>query len=243
MKPHAHSVTDDVSGSPTTAVLYDIHGNLAALEAVLAEAEQVGVASYVLGGDYAALGPWPRETTELLETLPAIVRIRGNVERWLREEPEAPPEAHALLAAGFAAARESLGAALVERLYSLPERAEFDVMLVCHGSPLSDIASFAPQPQADDESLLDGEAGRTVLFGHSHQQFRRSGPNHTSLVNPGSVGAPLDRDTRAAWALYRDGEIEFRRTEYDVERAAAQMRSYGEWAAPIVHRLEHAADD
>jgi predicted phosphodiesterase len=224
-------------------VLYDIHGNLAALEAVLAEAEQVGVASYVLGGDYAALGPWPRETAELLETLPAIVRIRGNVERWLLEEPEAPPEAHALLTAAFAAARESLGAALVERPYGLPERAELDGMIVCHGSPLSDIASFAPEPQPGEESMLDGENGRTVLFGHSHQQFRRPGPNGTSLVNPGSVGAPLDRDTRAAWALYEDGDFEFRRTEYDLERAVAKMRSYGDWAAPIVHRLEHGSDD
>jgi predicted phosphodiesterase len=231
----------DVSGSPI-AVLYDIHGNLVALEAVLAEAEQVGVNSYLLGGDYAALGPWPRETTELLETLAAVVRIRGNVERWLVEEPEAPPEAQALLTAGFAAARDSLGALLVERLYGLPERAELDGMVICHGSPLSDIASFAPEPQAGEESMLAGETGRTILFGHSHQQFRRPGPNGTSLVNPGSVGAPLDRDTRAAWALYQDGEIEFRRTEYDVQQAVSKMRSYGDWAAPIVHRLEHATD-
>jgi diadenosine tetraphosphatase ApaH/serine/threonine PP2A family protein phosphatase len=179
----------------------------------------------------------------LLETLPAVVRIRGNVERWLLEEPEAPPEAHALLTAAFDAARDSLGAALVERLYSLPERAELNGMVVCHGSPLSDIASFAPEPQPGEESMLDGESGRTVLFGHSHQQFRRPGPDGTSLVNPGSVGAPLDRDTRAAWALYDKGEIEFRRTEYDVERAVAQMRSYGDWAAPIVHRLEHGSDE
>lgn len=80
--------------SSQTAVLYDIHGNLAALEAVLAEAERVGVKSYLLGGDYSAMGPWPRETAELLERLPAVVRIRGNVERWLREEPEVPPDSH-----------------------------------------------------------------------------------------------------------------------------------------------------
>jgi predicted phosphodiesterase len=230
-------------GEAPIALLYDIHGNLVALEAVLADAEQMGVTSYLLGGDYAAVGPWPRETAELLETLPAVVRIRGNVERWLLEEPEVPAEAHALLTPAFAAARESLGAALVELLYGLPERAELDGMVVCHGSPLSDIKSFAPEPQVGEESMLDGESGRTVLFGHSHQQFRRAGPNGTSLVNPGSVGAPLDRDTRAAWALYEDGEIEFRRTEYDVERAASKMRSYGDWAAPIVYRLEHGTDD
>jgi predicted phosphodiesterase len=231
-----------VSESPT-AVLYDIHGNLAALEAVLADADQAGVTSYLLGGDYAAAGPWPRETAELLEGLPAVVRIRGNVERWLLEEPEVPsPDARRFLSAAMTAARDSLGPALVERLYGLPELAELDGIFICHGSPLSDVQSFAPEPQAGEESMLDGQAGRTLLFGHSHQQFRRPGPNDTVLVNPGSVGAPLDGDRRAAWALYQDGEIHFRRTEYDNERAAAKMRSLGEWAEPVVHRIEFGSD-
>jgi diadenosine tetraphosphatase ApaH/serine/threonine PP2A family protein phosphatase len=224
------------------ALLYDIHGNLPALEAVLAEAEAAGGTSYLLGGDYAALGPWPRETAELLETLPAIARIRGNVERWLREEPEAPASAQGFLAAALTAARESLGPALIERLYELPERAELDGMLVCHGSPLSDIESFAPEAQAGEEGLLAGEGQRTILFGHSHRQFERPGPNGTLLVNPGSVGAPLDGDTRAAWAVYEGGQIGFRRTAYDVERAASRMRSYGDWAEPIVRRIEHGSD-
>jgi diadenosine tetraphosphatase ApaH/serine/threonine PP2A family protein phosphatase len=225
-----------------TALLYDIHGNLVALEAVLAEAEQVGVTSYLLGGDYAAFGPWPRETAERLESLPAVVRIRGNVERWLREEPEVPQDARPLVTSAIAAARDSLGPELVERLYTLPERAEFEGILVSHGSPLSDIRSFAPDPHDDDEELLNGTSERTILFGHSHVQFRREGPNDTLLVNPGSVGAPLDGDPRAAWALLEDDEIRFRRTAYDVERAAAKMRSYGDWAEPIVHRIRHGSD-
>jgi predicted phosphodiesterase len=225
-----------------SAILYDIHGNLEALETVLAEAERAGATAYVLGGDYATFGPWPRETAERLEALPAIVRIRGNGERWLREEPEVPPEARPLVTAAVAAAQEALGAELVRRLYGLPERGELDGMLVCHGSPLSDVDSFAPEPEDGEERLLAGEAGRTILFGHSHVQFRRPGPSETLLVNPGSVGMPLDHDPRAAWALYEDGELELRRTDYDVERAAAQMRTYGEWAEPIVHRIEHGAD-
>lgn len=230
-----------MSGSPV-ALLYDIHGNLAALEAVLAEAEQVGATSYLLGGDYAAFGPWPRETAELLDSLPAVARIRGNVERWLREEPNVPPNAMAMVTAALTAARDSLGPELVERLYALPEQAELDGILVCHGSPVSDVESFAPTPQAGEESMLAGQSDRTILFGHSHQQFRRPGPSGTRLVNPGSVGAPLDGDPRAAWALYQDGEISFRRTDYDIERAAAKMRSYGAWAVPIVHRIEHGSD-
>jgi diadenosine tetraphosphatase ApaH/serine/threonine PP2A family protein phosphatase len=223
-------------------VLYDIHGNLAALEAVLAEAAEMGATSYLLGGDYSAFGPWPRETAEVLDALPAVARIRGNVERWLCEEPEVPPDARALVTAALAAARESLGVEMITRLYRLPQRAEFEGMLVVHASPVSDIESFAPEEQAGEERLLAGETQRTLLFGHSHRQFRRPGKNATLLVNPGSVGAPLDGDPRAAWALYGDGEIQLRRTEYDVERAAAQMRSYGEWAEPIVYRLEHGAD-
>ena len=225
------------------ALLYDIHGNLAALEAVLADAESAGATSYLLGGDYAAFGPWPRETAELLESLPAIARIRGNVERWLREEPEAPAEARPFLTTALAAARDSLGPELAARLYELPERAELDGIVVCHGSPLSDIESFAPEPQPGEERMLAGEAQRTILFGHSHRQFERPGPNGTLLVNPGSVGAPLDGDPRAAWALYEHGRIVFRRTEYDIERAAARMRSYGDWAEPIMRRIEHGSDE
>ena len=94
---------------PRLAVLSDVHGNLAALETVVAEAERAGVTEYVLGGDYATFGPWPRETAERLEAVPAIVRIRGNVERWLREEPEVPPPAQPLVTAAVAAAQEALG--------------------------------------------------------------------------------------------------------------------------------------
>ena len=225
------------------AILYDVHGNLVALEAVLAEAEHEGLTTFLLGGDYASFGPWPRATAERLDQLDAVARIRGNVERWLRDEPEAPEEARAFLTAALAAAVEDLGPDWVARLYDLPERAELDGILICHGSPLSDIDSFAAEPQDGEERLLAGESGRTILFGHSHLQFRRPGPDDTHLVNPGSVGMPLDHDPRAAWAVYANGEIAFRRTAYDIERAVAQMQTYGDWADRIVHRLRHGADD
>jgi diadenosine tetraphosphatase ApaH/serine/threonine PP2A family protein phosphatase len=142
----------------------------------------------------------------------------------------------------MAAARAALGPDLVERLYALPGRGDFDGLLVCHGSPVSDIQTFAPDPQDGEQEMLNGESEQTILIGHSHIQFRREGPNDTLLVNPGSVGAPLDGDTRAAWALFEDGEIRFRRTAYDVERAASQMRSYGDWAEPVVHRIRYGSD-
>ena len=115
-------------------------------------------------------------------------------------------------------------------------------MLYVHGSPLSDVESFHAEPQDDDEKLLNGVRDRTVVFGHSHLQFRRPGPNDTVLVNPGSVGMPLDGDVRAAWATW-DGDFEFRRTEYDVAKAAAGYRSlggdFGEFAAS---RIEKGSD-
>ena len=90
--------------------------------------------------------------------------------------------------------------------------------------------------------MLGGETGRTILFGHSHQQFRREGPAGTLLLNPGSVGMPLDGDRRAAWATW-DGDFTFRRTAYDIEPAAAAYRAmggdFGEFAA---RRIEKGSD-
>jgi hypothetical protein len=133
---------------------------------------------------------------------------------------------------------------VVDWLYALPPQAELDGVLYVHGSPLSDVESFAPQPESDEERLLAGVHDRQVVFGHSHQQFRRPGPDGTELLNPGSAGMPLDGDTRSAWAVrYDDGQFEFRRTEYDNQRAADAYRKlggeFGEFAA---RRLERGSD-
>ena len=205
-------------------ILYDIHGNLVALEAVLAEADGLDIDRWLLGGDYSTPSPWPQETLDRLRALPNATWIRGNGERWLRDPPLDRPE--------VVATYEELGPGVpddvVEWLYDLPAQAELDGVLYVHGSPLSDDESFSAEPQEGEERLLAGVRDRTIVFGHSHIQFRRAGPNGTELVNPGSVGMPLDGDPRAAWAVKPDdGEIEFRRGEYDVARAAAGWRSLG----------------
>ena len=221
-------------------VLYDIHGNLPALEQILAEADTLEVDRWLLGGDYGTPSPWPDETLERLKALPNATWIRGNGERWLREPPLDRPEVMETYEVFRGSG--SYDEAVVDWLYALPMQAELDGVLYVHGSPLSDVESFPPQPSDDDVRMLAGVHDRTVVFGHSHQQFRRPGPNGTDLVNPGSAGMPLDGDVRAAWAT-RDGDFEFRRTEYDVARAAAGYRSlggdFGEFAA---NRIERGSD-
>ena len=221
------------------AVLYDIHGNLPALEAAIADAESAGADRWLLGGDFASWSPWPKETIERLRGLPGATWIRGNGERWMRDPPLDRPEVLATLAETPAGVGSDEG-----WLYSLQTQVELDGVLYVHGSPLSDVESFAAEPQPDEERLLAGVRDRTVVFGHSHLQFRRPGPNGTELLNPGSVGMPLDGDTRGAYALRRDeGEFEFRRVEFDVERVAAAWRrlggTFGELAA---RRTERGSD-
>jgi len=220
------------------AVLYDIHGNLVALDEVLGDAHAAGAGGYLLGGDFGMGSPWPMETLERLLALPNSTWIRGNGERWLREPPlDRPDVAQAL-------AEMDSGVGTWEGwLYSLQPQVELDGVLYTHGSPLSDVDSFPADPSADDERMLNGVRDKTVVFGHSHLQFKRPGPHGTTLINPGSAGMPLDGDTRAAYALRRDdGEFEFRRVEYDVERAARAWEKLPGWGAQVAQRLRNGRD-
>jgi predicted phosphodiesterase len=219
-------------------ILYDIHGNLDALDKVLPEAEAAGVDRWLLGGDYGVVSPYPLETLARLRELPNATWIRGNGERWLVEPPEDRPE----VTKTYERCQGQIPDQEVRWLYALPPQAELDGILYVHGSPLADDESFAAESQEGEERMLAGVHDRTIVFGHSHLQFRRPGPNGTNLVNPGSAGMPLDGDRRAAWAT-RNGDFAFRRTEYDVERAAAAYRAmggdFGEFAAA---RIEKGSD-
>ena len=222
-------------------ILYDVHGNLDALDAVLAEAD--GVDEWLLGGDYCTFGPWPVETLARLRQLENATWLRGNGERWLADPPlDLPAEQSRFIFAAVAAANAVLPSEDVDALISLSAFADRDDAFYCHGSPLSDVESFAPAPGDEDARLLAGVKERQVVFGHSHLQFRRAGPNETELVNPGSVGMPLDGDTRAAWGVRReDGALELRRVEYDTDRAVAKMREY-DWGERVAQRLLNGRD-
>jgi diadenosine tetraphosphatase ApaH/serine/threonine PP2A family protein phosphatase len=225
------------------ALLYDVHGNLPALEAVIADAEAAGAGGWILGGDYALFGGWPAETVARLRELEAAGWIRGNGERWTAEPDSAPD--NAVVPGAIAAAREALGPDVVADLASLPFSCPHDGTLICHGSPLSDVRSFAPDAAEDDEELLDGTQAARVVFGHTHVPFARTTANGTALVNPGSVGMPFDGDPRAAYALLTDdGRIEHRRVRYDHAASATQVRSLGGgWADVVARRIEQATMD
>jgi predicted phosphodiesterase len=203
------------------AVLYDVHGNAMALEAVLADARAAGAERFVLGGDYTMAGAQPTAAVALLDELDARW-IRGNTDRWVADVDQAPedPFVHAVCAH----ARADLGEDQAARLAALPESVVLGDVLFCHASPHSDMETFMPEPVAGEEELLDGAAQPTVVFGHSHLQFTRSSGDRL-LVNPGSVGMPLDGDPRAGWALWDGGaSLELRRTGYDRERYLAEVR-------------------
>ena len=213
------------------ACLYDVHGNLPALEAVLADLGEAD--RYILGGDYALMGAWPAETVARLRELRPSTWIRGNADRWLAEPPDQ-------LRAAVDDARARLGDEVADVLAALPATAEDGDMLVCHASPVSDMRSFLAEPAEDEPELLDGVTASRLMFGHTHLQFRRMADG-VELINPGSVGVPLDGDHRAAYAvIHDDGRLEQRRVAYDHMASAAKVRSLGAWAEVMALRIERA---
>ena len=225
------------------ALLYDVHGNAPALEVVLADAAQQGASEYLIGGDVALFGPWPQATVARLRELEPAAWIRGNGERWTAHPEDAPP----FVGGAAAAARAELGDALVGELDALPESMQVDERTrAWHGSPVSDVRSFTPEPGDDEPALLEGVGEARLIFGHTHLPFRRTSQvRGIELVNPGSVGMPLDGDHRAAYALlHDDGTIEHRRLEYDHAAVPAALRErYDEnveWVRRVLHRFTHA---
>jgi diadenosine tetraphosphatase ApaH/serine/threonine PP2A family protein phosphatase len=224
------------------ALVYDIHGNLPALQAVLEDAHAAGAETFLLGGDYGLFGPWPAETVATLQELSGANWIRGNVDRWTARPDDAPHDA--LIRAAIDASREALSEEVVSQLEALPEQLVIDGTRYCHGSPISDVRSWMPAAADDDDELLGGVAERRVVFGHTHLQFSRRTDSGIDLVNPGSAGMPFDGDHRAAYALLADdGQIELRRIAYDYEASAGAMeeRYPGEaWAQRSARRLRRA---
>lgn len=223
------------------AMLFDIHGNLPALEAVIDDASAHGAERWLLGGDYAVFGAWPAETLERLRRLPNTIWVRGNVDRWTAT---AAPD-FALARDGVAACREALDADTVAFLGALPQSADLGGgTRAWHASPKSDMRSFWPRAAEDEGELLDGVTEQRLVFGHFHVAFERTSATGVELVGPGSVGIPMDGDQRAAYALlHDDGRIERRRVAYDHATSATRVREFAggaDWGETIARRIERA---
>ena len=187
------------------AALYDIHGNLAALEAVLAEVPDD--ATIVVGGDICAGGEQPSETLARLRELgDRVAWVRGNSDRELYpgEDGLAPAEV-------VEAARAKLGEDEIEFLHGLPETQQVGDVLYCHASPRNDVDIFTERtPEERIAFLFDGLVGTTVVCGHTHTQFERTVAG-VRVVNAGSVGMPYEEEPGAYWLF----DLEHRRTPYE----------------------------
>ena len=190
------------------AALHDVHGNLPALEAVLAEVASLEVDRIVCGGDVVA-GPFPRESLERLQRHDALF-LRGNADRepseWVAAQLDPP-------------ARDFLA--------GLPTTVTLDGVLYCHGSPRSDeeiLTRVSPEERV--RAALEGVSERVVVGGHVHVQYERE-LGGIRLVNAGSVGMPYEGRQGAFWALVEDGSVELRRTTYAVDAAVAAIRASG----------------
>jgi putative phosphoesterase len=186
------------------AALYDIHGNLTALDAVLAEVD----ADIILVGGDTVMGPWPDETLERLRALPGDVRfIRGNADREVYDEKPglAPHEA-------FEYARSRLSAEQLEFLRGLPLTVSIGRVLFCHATPRNDEEIFTKiSPDERWAEALVGVDAEVVMCGHTHVQFdRRIGD--IRLVNAGSIGMPYEHEPGAYWALLDGADVELRHT-------------------------------
>lgn len=229
------------------AAIYDIHANLPALEAVLAEIRSLGVDHIVVGGDVLP-GPMPFESLELLATLETPVSfILGNGDRevlalmngietdWYRSAREAWREPVRWTAEQL----EPGHARLVE---SWPASSRLDVagfggVHFCHATPRNDTDCFTRETPEDVLlPLFAGVEDPVVVCGHTHMQFdRRVGP--ARVVNAGSVGMPFGH-TDACWLLL-DRDVHLRRTTYDLNAAAARVRrtDYPQIEAFVAHSL------
>jgi predicted phosphodiesterase len=231
------------------AALYDIHGNLPALEAVVRELRHAGADAVVVGGDVLP-GPMPRESLELVHSLDVPVHfIRGNGEReslaLLAGQPTTMPEQFRESVRWSA---EQLSPVQRDFAGSWPLTTRLDIagigpVLFCHATPRNDTDIFT-RLTADDRLLAvfaDLDVA-LVVCGHTHMQFDRT-VGRVRIVNAGSIGMPFGA-AGADWLLLGP-DVELRHTDYDLAAAAARIRQtrYPQ-AEPFVtqHLLEPPAE-
>jgi putative phosphoesterase len=200
------------------AALYDVHGNLPALDAVLADLQDEGVDLVIFGGDLV-LGPWPAETLARASSLGDRARfIHGNSDT-LATTGATPRDRWV---------RDRLDSGQISTISSWPQTLSVELdglgpTLFCHATPRSEDETVSPEaPPETWGAVLAGTTERLVICGHTHVQFDRT-IGEIRLINPGSVGAPTGRPV-AFWAILSPG-VELRSTEYDTEAAIAAAQT------------------
>jgi predicted phosphodiesterase len=208
--------------------LYDIHGNIDALEAVLADPRARDPDLVVVGGD-AVPGPFAGTTVARLEALSVPTRwIRGNGEREVAAAVGGSTPADDDLAARTAAITAAeLGADRARALGELPLTLELDGVLYCHASPRRDdeMLTRLSSPKRWTNALA-GIGAALVVAGHTHQQDDRV-VGGVRFINAGSVGLPYEGDGAARWLWVADGVPELRQTAYNAARAGERMLAAG----------------
>jgi putative phosphoesterase len=217
------------------AVVSDLHGNLVALEGVIADLRRAAPDLVVQAGDVAVVGPRPAEVTDRLRELdwPGVV---GNTDEMLwdpsvhAEQERRAPKLRPWFAVLFGVlgpwAAERLGEERLGWLGSLPHEQRLGAVRVVHASP--DDLWRAPMPGADDRELVETYAGDTpvAVYGHIHRPFVRTLPE-LIVANSGSVGLPWDGDWRPSYVLVDDGVPTVHRVEYDLDRAVRDLADTG----------------
>jgi predicted phosphodiesterase len=222
------------------AALYDIHGNLPALDAVLDEVRRERVDAIVVGGDVLP-GPMPLQTMKRLLTLDTPVHfIHGNGDRvvlaHLRGEAidEVPPQYRESIE--WTAGQLDLDCQQALAGWPLTRTVDVDGLgevFFCHATARNDVECFTRlTPEERVTRLFDGVASPIVVCGHTHMQFDRTSGS-LRVVNAGSVGAPFAPPGGAHWLLLGP-DVELRQTAYDLAGAAEQMRTTG---FPMVETL------
>jgi len=212
------------------AALYDIHGNLTALEAVLEELREAAVDHVVVGGDVLP-GPMPRETlTRLLELDIPVQFIHGNGDRVVlaqmagKDISEVPEQFRDVIRW----TAQQLRPEHERSLASWPatchvEIRELGKVLFCHATPRNDTECFTRlTPEDRLAGVFAGVNASMVICGHTHMQFDRT-VGSVRVVNAGSVGMPFAPPPGAYWLLLGP-DVQLRRTAYDFSKAAARIR-------------------
>lgn len=231
------------------AIVSDVHGSLAALEAVVADLQRHGPDFVLHGGDVALSGPRPAEVVDRIRG-EGWQGVLGNTDDllWRPEELETQlqraPRLERLLRVLFEdlapATREILGEGRVTWLAGLPTEWRGEGICLLHASP-GDLWR-APMPDADaadvEEAYGSRDAG-VVVYGHIHRPFVRQ-VGKMLVANSGSVGMPYDGDPAASYLLITDGVAEVQRVAYDVERDVQDLRAtgypYADWLGEVRRR-------